>query len=73
MVKSYIDKAFRIVPVHPTDYKLLDMKTYGQYYYDRSLPVGCSISCKYRGNIICSNILDMFKNLTEQYTIIINK
>ena len=46
MSKSDIESAFRILPVHPSDYELLGMKLDGQYYYDKALPMGCSISCK---------------------------
>ena len=42
MSKSYIESAFRILPVHPSDYELLGMKLDGQYYYDKALPMGCS-------------------------------
>ena len=46
MSKSDIESAFRVLPVHPSDYELLGMQLDGQYYYDQALPVGCSISCK---------------------------
>ena len=46
MAKSDIEKAFRILPVHPRDYELLGMKINRLFYYDIALPMGCSISCK---------------------------
>ena len=35
----------RIIPIHPEDYPLLGMKWQGNYYFDRSLPMGCRSSC----------------------------
>ena len=46
MSKSDIESAFRILPIHPNDYELLGMQIDGQFYYDKALPMGCSISCK---------------------------
>ena len=46
MAKADIEKAFRIIPVHPVDYELLGMKINNLFYYDKALPMGCSISCK---------------------------
>ena len=46
MAKSDIEKAFRILPVHPRDYELLGMKINNLFYYDKALPMACSISCK---------------------------
>ena len=46
MAKTDIEKAFRILPVHPDDYELLGMKVNKLFYYDKALPMGCSISCR---------------------------
>ena len=46
MAKSDVRNAFRILPVHPRDYPLLGFKWRGKYYYDLSMPMGCSIACK---------------------------
>lgn len=32
--------AFRLVPLHPSDYELFGMYWQGSYYYDMVLPVG---------------------------------
>ena len=32
--------------VHPDDFELLGIQIDGEYYIDRCLPMGCSISCK---------------------------
>ena len=45
MAKSDIKSAFRLLPVSPTDYELLGFWFNGEYYYDKCLPMGCSISC----------------------------
>ena len=46
MAKADIADAFRIVPLHPSQYNLTGAKWQGQYYYDKNLPMGCSSSCK---------------------------
>ena len=45
LAKSDIKSAFRLIPVAPSDYELLGFKFGGQYYFDKCLPMGCSISC----------------------------
>ena len=45
MGKADIKSAFRLLPVHPSDFELLGFCLDGEYYYDRCLPMGCSISC----------------------------
>ena len=45
MCKSDIENAFRLLPIHPDDYKLLGFTWRGKYYYDKCLPMGCSSSC----------------------------
>ena len=45
LAKTDIQSAFRILPVHPSDYPLLGFRWRDQYYYDRCLPMGCSSSC----------------------------
>ncbi|PJE77719.1 hypothetical protein CI610_03354 [invertebrate metagenome] len=46
MAKTDIENAFRIIPIHPQDHNLLGMKVGEHYYYDKVLPMGCSISCR---------------------------
>ena len=43
--KTDIQSAYRIVPVHPDDYRLLGMIWDGQFYYDKCLPMGCASAC----------------------------
>ncbi|XP_053143317.1 uncharacterized protein LOC128341176 isoform X1 [Hemicordylus capensis] len=45
LAKCDIESAFRLLPVHPGDFNLLGFAFQGQYYIDRALPMGCSISC----------------------------
>ena len=45
MAKTDISDAFRIIPIHPSDYHLTGFYWKG-YYYDKCLPMGCSSSCK---------------------------
>ncbi|XP_053143522.1 uncharacterized protein LOC128341261 [Hemicordylus capensis] len=45
LAKCDIESAFRLLPVHPDDFELLGFTFAGQFYFDRALPMGCSISC----------------------------
>ena len=46
MAKTDIAKAFRLVPICPSQYHLLCVKWDGVYYYDKALTMGCRSSCK---------------------------
>ena len=54
IAKADIESAFRIIPVYPNDYHLLGFSFDRQYYYDRCLPMGCSISCKIFEQFSCA-------------------
>lgn len=41
-----IKSAFRLLRVHPADFDLLGFKFINKYYIDKSLPMGCSRSCR---------------------------
>lgn len=45
LAKTDIASAIRILPVHPDDHELLGIQFNGDFYYDKCLPMGCSISC----------------------------
>lgn len=45
LIKVDIQSAFRLLPIHPDDFALLGMYHEGQYFIDKALPFGCSISC----------------------------
>ena len=40
LAKADIESAFRLIPIHPSDYELLGMYWDGKYYYDRVLLFG---------------------------------
>ena len=80
LAKTDIESAFRLLPVHPSDYHLLGIKWREKYYYDLCLPMGCSSSCnlferfstslewiaKNRLNIQCvAHVLDDFLFVTK--------
>ena len=44
MAKADIESAFRLLPIHPSDFQLLGIKVEGQYYVDKALPMGASCS-----------------------------
>ena len=46
IAKADLQDAFRLVPIHPLDRRLLGFVWKGLYYYDNCLPMGCSISCQ---------------------------
>ena len=54
IAKPDIKAAFRIIPVHPSDYHLLGFAFAGHYYYDKCLPMGSSISCKVFEQFSCA-------------------
>ncbi|XP_069176340.1 uncharacterized protein [Procambarus clarkii] len=46
LAKCDIAEAFRIVPVHPSDYHLLGFSYGGKYYYEKMLSMGAAPSCR---------------------------
>ena len=46
MAKSDIADAFRLIPLHPSQYHLTGFQFQGQFYYDKCLPMGCASSCR---------------------------
>ncbi len=46
MVKSDMKGAFRIVPLHPSQYHLMGFKWENKYYYDKNLAMGLSSFCQ---------------------------
>ena len=45
LAKADIKSAFRLLPVSPLDYELLGFTFDGMFYFDKCMPMGCSISC----------------------------
>lgn len=56
LAKTDVESAFRLLPIHPDSYYLLGFHFQGAYFYDKCLPMGCSISCRY---------FEMFANFIE--------
>lgn len=54
--KADLADAYRILPIHPDDYKFLGFKWQEKYYYDKALVMGCSSSC---------NIFERFSNFIQ--------
>ena len=46
LAKSDISDAFRLLPLHPSQYHLMGFQFKGKFYYDKCLPMGCAASCK---------------------------
>lgn len=46
MGKANIQSDFRLLPVHPESFCLLGFQFEDSYFFDKALPMGCSISCK---------------------------
>jgi len=40
-----LKNAFRLLPCYPGDFDLLGIKPNDQYFIDKCMPMGCSISC----------------------------
>ena len=45
MARSDIQNAFKIIPINPADYELQGFEWQGQFYFDKTLAMGCSLSC----------------------------
>lgn len=54
MAKADIEDAFRLIPIHPSNFRFLGFKWDNLYYYDKCLPMGCSSSCKLFETFSCS-------------------
>ena len=46
LAKSDIADAFRLIPLHPSDYRLMGFRLDNKFYFDKCLPMGCRSSCK---------------------------
>lgn len=45
LFKSDIKSAYRLIPINPSDFELLGFCFENQFYFDKALPFGASISC----------------------------
>ena len=46
LAKSDIKSAFRLIPLHPSQYHLFGFSWQNKYYFDKCLPMGCASSCR---------------------------
>lgn len=61
-----IKSAFRRIIVHPANFDLLGIKFEGEFYIDKCLPMGCSLSCNLFEK--CSTFLQWALSLNLGYT-----
>ena len=47
LAKSDIADAYRIVPLHPSQYPLTGFKLKGSFYFDKCLPMGARSACQF--------------------------
>ena len=45
VAKADVESAFRIIPIHPSSHHLLGFTWKDMFYFDKCLPMGCSVSC----------------------------
>jgi hypothetical protein len=45
LAKCDIKSAFRLLTIHPDDYELVGFSFNDKYYFDKAMPMGCSVSC----------------------------
>lgn len=45
IAKCDIESTFRLLPVHPEDYRWLGFKFQDAYFIDKAMPMGCLIAC----------------------------
>ena len=58
-----IKSAIRLLPVYPGDFNLLGFKIDSDYFIDKCMPMGCSISCSTFQK--CSAFLHWFTTRVE--------
>lgn len=64
IAKADIKSAFRLLPIHPDSFNSLGFHFYGQFYFDRCLPMGCSLSSFYFESF--SSFLEWVVTTSEQ-------
>lgn len=45
MGKIDLKSALRLLPIHPSDFELLGFRLNDMFFFDKCLPMGCSVSC----------------------------
>jgi hypothetical protein len=46
VAKCDLKDAFRLIPINPADYRLLGFRWADKFFFDKCLPMGCSVSCQ---------------------------
>ena len=60
--KTDIEKAFRFIPIHPSDYQLLGFNWRGTFYHDKRLAMGFRSSCAIFEKFSCCALQRICKN-----------
>lgn len=47
LAKADVESAFSLLLVHPEEFHLLGFQFEGAFYFDKCIPMGCSVSCAY--------------------------
>lgn len=54
MAKTDLEDAFRVIPIHPSCFKLLGFSCNDEFYFDRCLPMGARSSCRIFETFSCA-------------------
>lgn len=54
MAKTDLEDAFRVIPIHPSCFKLLGFSWNDEFYFDRCLPMGARSSCRIFETFSCA-------------------
>ena len=63
--KCDMKDAYRMIPVHPSEYPKLGIYFQGQYYYDKCLAMGCGSACKIFETFFATAIHNFFMQHTS--------
>ncbi|XP_063797403.1 uncharacterized protein LOC134958620 [Pseudophryne corroboree] len=47
MAKIDVESAFRLLPLHPDSFRFMGFRNGAEYFIDKCLPMGCSVSCSF--------------------------
>lgn len=54
MAKTDLEDAFRVIPIHPSCFKLLGFSWNDEFFFDRCLPMGARSSCRIFETFSCA-------------------
>lgn len=69
MARLDVKSAFRLLPVHPSDFQLLGYKINDYIYIDKCMPFGCSVSCA-KFEKFASFLEWVLKTLCQSYNVV---